>query len=444
MTTSILHRELNAIPRTAVIGRGIHLYDDAGKPYIDASGGAAVSCLGHSHPAVIEALCEQLSKLSYAHTSFFTTEPAEKLAALLIGLAPQGFGTGRVVFASSGSEAIEIALKLARQYHVERGDTTRSRFIGRRLSYHGNTLGALSISGNPQRRSKYEPLLGEGTWIAPCHPYRFKQQAESGEAYGLRVANELEDAIVRLGPENVAAFIAEPVVGTTLGCVPAVPGYFRRIRDICTRYGVLLIADEVMCGFGRTGTLFAIEAEGVCPDIVTVSKGLGGGYQPIAAMLASGLVADALASGSGKLANGHTYMGHALACAASLAVLETINAESLLARVQQRGEHLRNALVETFGDRPYIGDIRGRGLFQAIEIVQDRREKLPFARAAQIAERLKTAALSEGLICYPGTGCADGTLGDHVLLAPPYIVEKDDIEEIVRRLDAAITATVRP
>ena len=386
MTTSILHRELNAIPRTAVIGRGIHLYDDAGKPYIDASGGAAVSCLGHSHPAVIEALCEQLSKLSYAHTSFFTTEPAEK----------------------------------------------------------SNTLGALSISGNPQRRSKYEPLLGEGTWIAPCHPYRFKQQAESGEAYGLRVANELEDAIVRLGPENVAAFIAEPVVGTTLGCVPAVPGYFRRIRDICTRYGVLLIADEVMCGFGRTGTLFAIEAEGVCPDIVTVSKGLGGGYQPIAATLASGLVADALASGSGKLANGHTYMGHALACAASLAVLETINAESLLARVQQRGEHLRNALVETFGDRPYIGDIRGRGLFQAIEIVQDRREKLPFARAAQIAERLKTAALSEGLICYPGTGCADGTLGDHVLLAPPYIVEKDDIEEIVRRLDAAITATVRP
>jgi adenosylmethionine-8-amino-7-oxononanoate aminotransferase len=443
MPSSILHRDLHATLSTALAGEGIHLFDSTGKPYIDASGGAAVSCVGHSHPAVVEALREQMARLSYAHTSFFTTEPAEALARTLIDLAPQGFEAGRVVFAGSGSEAMEIALKLARQYHVERGEESRRRFVARRLSYHGNTLGALSISGNLQRRKVYEPLLTETAFISPCHPYRFKADEEDEQEYGLRVANELEDAILRLGPETVAAFIAEPVVGTTLGCVPAVPGYFRRVREICSRYGVLFIADEVMCGIGRTGTLFAVEAEDVCPDIVTVSKGLGGGYQPIAATLAAGHVVSALLSGSGKLANGHTYMGHTLACAASLAVLQTIQREALLDRVRQRGDELKDALHRTFGGDAHVGDIRGRGLFQAIEIVQNRETKTPFPRHAQIAEKLKSAALHAGLICYPCTGSADGVTGDHVLLAPPYIVEKNELDEIVRRLDTALTGVIQ-
>ncbi len=437
--SAVLHRRLDATPRTAVRGEGAYLIDRDGRRYLDASGGAAVSCLGHSHPAVIAAVQAQVAALPYAHGGFFTNEPAEQLATHLITRAPPGFGAGRVAFVGSGSEAMEVALKLARQYFVERGEPDRSHFIARRMSYHGNTLGALSVGGHMQRRAAYAPMLMDVSHIPPCYAYRDRRDDETEAAYGRRAADALEAEILRIGPERVAAFVAEPVVGATLGCVPSVPGYFARIREICDRYGVLFIADEVMCGMGRTGTLFAIEPHGACPDIITVAKGLGAGYQPIGATMASARVVEAIAVGSGALANGHTYMNHAVACAASLAVMRAIEAEDLLASVRRRGAELRAALDAQFGQHPHVGDIRGLGLFQALELVTDRQTKAPFERAANVAETIKAAALEDGLVCYPAAGGADGLRGDHVLLAPPYIVNGAQIAEIVDRLAGAMT-----
>ncbi len=440
--SAVLHRNLHETPRMAAAGEGVWLIDAAGKRYLDASGGAAVSCLGHSHPAVIAAVQRQVATLPYAHNGFFTSEPAEQLAALLIARAPVGFGAGRVAFVGSGSEAMEVALKLARQYWIERGEPTRSRFIARRMSYHGNTLGALAISGNMQRRAPYAPMLMEVSHIPPCHAYRGQRADETETAYGWRVADALEAEILRIGPETVAAFVAETVAGATLGCVPAVAGYFARIREICDRYGVLFIADEVMCGMGRTGTLFALEPDGVCPDIITVAKGLGAGYQPIGATLASQRIVSTIAAGSGMLANGHTYMSHAVACAASLAVLRTIEEENLLDAVQARGAELREALNARFGQHPNVGDIRGVGLFQAVELVADRQTKAPFPRSLRLAETIKAIALEDGMLCYPSAGAADGFSGDHVLLAPPYIVTSAEIAEIVDRLDRAVARAI--
>ena len=437
--SAVLHRDFHAVPPTAVRGDGLYLIDSAGRRFLDASGGAAVSCLGHSHSAVIAAVQAQVASLPYAHNGFFTSEPAEQLAAHLVSRAPAGFGAGRVAFVGSGSEAMEVALKLARQYHIESGQPDRTRFIARRMSYHGNTLGALSVGGHMQRRAAYAPMLMEVSHIAPCYPYRDQHDGESAEVYGRRIADELEAEIQRLGPTNVAAFVAEPVAGATLGCVPAVPGYFARIREICDRYGVLFIADEVMCGMGRTGSLFAIDEYGVCPDIITVAKGLGAGYQPIGATLASRRVVATIAAGSGALANGHTYMSHAVACAASLAVLRTIEEEDLLANVKLRGQQLRAALDQRFGQHPHVGDIRGAGLFQAMEFVADRGTKAPFPRSTKLAEGLKRAALGHGMVCYPSAGAVDGISGDHVVLAPPYIVDSADIEQIVDRLAAALS-----
>lgn len=436
--STVLHRNLREAPPLAVSGDGIWLVDAAGKRYLDASGGAAVSCLGHSYPEIVAAVQLQVAALPYAHSGFFTSGPAEELAAHLVARAPAGFGAGRAAFVGSGSEAMEVALKLARQYVVERGEPERSRFIARRMSYHGNTLGALAVGGHPQRRSIYAPMLMEVSHIPPCYAYREQRAGESDEAYGRRAADALETEILRIGPDKVAAFIAEPVVGATLGCVAAAPGYFTRIREICDRYGVLFIADEVMCGMGRTGTLFALEPEGVCPDIITVAKGLGAGYQPIAATLASERVVDAIVAGSGLLANGHTYMGHPVSCAAALAALRAIEKENLLEAVRQRGAELRAALDARFGQHPHVGDVRGVGLFQAVELVADRQSKAPFPRSARVAETIKQMALDEGMICYPSAGAADGISGDHVVIAPPYIVTSEEVAEIVERLDRAI------
>jgi adenosylmethionine-8-amino-7-oxononanoate aminotransferase len=436
--SAVLHRNLLEPPPMAVAGEGVWLTDAVGRRYLDASGGAAVSCLGHSHPAVIAAVQQQVAMLPYAHTGFFTSEPAERLAAHLVARAPAGFGAGRVAFVGSGSEAMEVALKLARQYFVERGEPGRSRFIARRMSYHGNTLGALSVGGHMQRRAAYTPMLMDVSHIPPCYAYRERREDETEVEYGRRAADTLEAEILRVGPEKVAAFVAEPVVGATLGCVPAVPGYFARIREICDRYGVLFIADEVMCGMGRTGTLFALEPDGVCPDIITVAKGLGAGYQAIGATLAAQRVVEAITAGSGVLANGHTYMNHPVACAASLAVLRTIDAEHLLAAVRRRGAELRAALDARFGQHPHVGDIRGAGLFLGLELVADRQTKAPFPRSARVSETVKAAALDAGMVCYPSSGAADGVSGDHVLLAPPYIVTGEQVTEIVERLDRAI------
>jgi adenosylmethionine-8-amino-7-oxononanoate aminotransferase len=410
--------------------------DTTGKRYLDASGGAAVSCLGHGHPAVTAALHEQLDKLAYAHTGFFTTEVAERLADRLVADAPAGLS--RIYFVSGGSEAVEASLKMARQYFMERGEPQRRHVIARRQSYHGNTLGALATGGNEWRRAPFSPLLMETHHIDPCFAYRFQEPGESDVAYGLRAANALEQKILELGGDTVMAFVAETVVGATAGAVPPVGPYFKRIREICDKYGVLLILDEVMCGMGRTGTLHACEQEGVAPDLMTIAKGLGGGYEPIGAVLLAGKIYDSFAGGSGFFQHGHTYMGHPLACAAGLAVQETIRRDNLLDNVARMGAHLRRRLGERFGNHAHVGDIRGRGLFQAIELVEDRMTKAPFDPARKLNARVKKAAMARGLMVYPMGGTIDGTRGDHVLLAPPFIVTASQIDEIVDRLGSAV------
>ena len=422
--------------RKAVRGEGCYLYDDQGRAYLDGSGGAAVSCLGHSDAGVRAAMHAQLDQLAFAHTGFFTSEPAEALADLLIANAPEGID--KVYLLAGGSEAVEAALKLARQYFLEIGEGKRHRVIARRQSYHGNTLGALAAGGNAWRREKYAPLLVETSHIAPCFEYRERGEGESLEDYGQRAANELEAEIERLGPETVMAFIAEPVVGATAGAVPSVPGYFPRIREICDRHGILLILDEVMCGMGRTGSLFACEQDGVSPDIVTIAKGLGAGYAPIGAMLCSGKIYEAIAQGSGSFQHGHTYHAHPLSAAAAHAVVSAILDRGLIERVQVQGETLAAALDAAFGQHPHIGDLRGRGRFRGVELVEDRASKQPFDPARKLHLKVKSAAMEEGLICYPAGGTVDGKSGDHVLLAPPFIIEDAQIDELVGKLSRAI------
>lgn len=438
--THILHRQIHATLPVAIGGKGIELFDRDGRAYIDASGGAAVSCLGHSHPDVTAALHAQADKLAYAHTSFFTNERAETLADKLVSGAPQGIS--HAYFVSGGSEAVEAALKMARQFFVETGKPERRNVIARRQSYHGNTLGALAAGGNEWRRAQFRPLLINTYHIEPCYAYHYQEAGESEEAYGLRAAQALEDKILELGPDTVMAFVAEPVVGATAGAVPAVPGYFRRIREICDRYSVLLILDEVMCGMGRTGTLHACEQDGIAPDLMTIAKGLGGGYQPIGAVLLSRRIFDAFAEGSGFFQHGHTYMCHPMACAAALAVQEVIARDDLLANVRAMGAHLSQRLGERFGNHVHIGDIRGRGLFMGVELVEDRSTKAPFDPKLRLNAKIKREAMARGLLVYPAGGTIDGVRGDHVLLAPPFIVDAAAIDAIVERLGDAIDAAV--
>jgi hypothetical protein len=346
----------------------------------------------------------------------------------------------KVYFVSGGSEAIEAAVKLARQYFVESGEPQRTRLIARRQSYHGNTLGALSLGGNMWRRQPFAPILLESHHIAPCYAYRERHDDESDEAYGRRAADALEAKLLELGPETVAAFALETVVGATAGAVPPAPGYLRRVREICDRHGVLLIFDEVMCGMGRTGHLFACAEDGVTPDMLCVAKGLGGGYQPIGAVLVTGSIYDSIAGGSGFFQHGHTYMGHALACAAALAVQHAIRDDDLLANVRERGAALRTALEERFGNHHHIGDIRGRGLFLGLELVAERASKRPFDPALGLHIRIKRRAMAEGLICYPGGGTIDGKRGTHILLAPPFIIDGAQVTEIVDKLDRALAS----
>ena len=400
--TAVFHRHLSRQFPVAVSGKGVRLTDSEGREYIDASGGAAVSCLGHGHPDILAAMHAQIDKLAYAHTSFFTTEVAEELAANLIRQAPAGIS--HAYFVSGGSEGVEAALKMARQYYVEIGQPRRSRFIARRQSYHGNTLGALAVGGNAWRRAQFAPLLIDVEHVSPCYEYRDRRQDETAEQYGERLAAELEQTILRVGPEQVIAFIAETVGGATAGVLTAVPGYFRRVREVCDRHGILLILDEVMCGMGRCGTLHACEAEGVVPDLMVIAKGLGGGYQPIGAVLAQARIVEAMRKGSGFFQHGHTYLGHAVACAAALAVQQVIERDGLLAQVRRRGEQFAGRLREAFGEHPNVGDIRGRGLFIGMEFVADRATREPFDPALQVNSTLKRIAMENGLMCYPMGG----------------------------------------
>ena len=437
----IIHRTLRSDPPLALRGEGIYLYDETGRAIIDGSGGAAVACLGHGHPKVVAAIKAQLDKLAYAHTSLFSCETAERLADTLVGHAPGGLT--HAWFCSSGSEGNEAALKLARQYFLEIGQPRRTRFIARRQSYHGNTLGALAAGGNAMRRAPYAPILSPAfSHVSPCYPYRERRDNEADAQLVQRLSAELEAEFQRLGPDTVIAFVAETVVGATLGCATALPGYFPAVREVCDRHGALLILDEVMCGMGRTGRTHAWEAEDVSPDIHVVAKGLGGGYQPIGGILAHRRVVEGLASGSGAFLHGHTYQAHPIACAAALAVQEAIAEEGLLDNVRGMGALLEARLAERLCNHPEVGDIRGRGLFWAVEFVRDRATKEPFDPALKLHERVKLEAYARGLACYPMNGTIDGKCGDHAILAPPYIADATQIDMVVERFGDAVEAAL--
>jgi adenosylmethionine-8-amino-7-oxononanoate aminotransferase len=436
----VLHRS-GSIPPTAVGGDGIYLHLADGRRVIDGSGGAAVACLGHGNRRIADAVGRQAASMAYAHTGTFSSEPAEELAHIVLDGEPGGLT--HAYFCSSGSEGTEAALKLARQYFVEIGQPRRTHFIARRQGYHGNTLGALAAGGNMMRRKLYEPILAPAfSLVSPCFPYRFQRDDESDQQYVDRLADELEAEFQRLGPDTVIAFIAEPVVGATTGCVTALPGYFRRVREICDRHGALLILDEVMCGMGRTGTMHAWEQEGIAPDLQVVAKGLGGGYQPIGGVLIGGSIVDAISAGSGGFMHGHTYQAHPVACAAALEVQRIIRDDNLLANVRAMGQRLEMALTDRFGNHRHVGDVRGRGLFWALEFVADRTSKAVFDPPLKMHERVKCEALAQGLAIYPMGGTIDGVRGDHIIIAPPYIVTAAEIDIIVDRLGAAVDAAV--
>ena len=418
----------------------MYLYDDAGRQYLDMSGGAAVSCMGHGHPDVVRAVQEQAGKLSFAHTAFFTNEPQEELASRLAARFQEK--DCKVWFTSGGSESNESALKIAWQYWRARGEPEKTVVISRQFSYHGGTLGATSVSGSLFRREPYEKVLHDWPRIAPCYAYRHRNEDETEREYGHRVAAELDEAIRMAGPGNVAAFIAEPVVGATLGVVPPVPGYFEEIRRICDRHNVLFIADEVMCGSGRCGTFYMHDQEGVLPDLVTIAKGLGGGYQPIGAVICRDFICEALRKDTAAFAHGHTYIGHALACAAGVAIQKCLDG-GVLDSVSGKGLRLLQLLNERFGEHPHVGDIRGRGLFVGIEFVLDRNNRAAFPLEDRIPAKLKKSAMANGVICYPGGGTVDGRRGAHMLLAPPFIAEDTHFEEFADRLDS-ILAEVFP
>jgi adenosylmethionine-8-amino-7-oxononanoate aminotransferase len=440
MSTHVFHRHLHHRPPVAVSGHGAWLVDSEGREYLDASGGAAVSCLGHGHPAVLAAMHEQIDRLAFAHTSFFTTDVAEELAAHLVARAPAGMS--HAYFVSGGSEGVEAALKMARQYFLEIGEPQRTRFIARRQSYHGNTLGALAVGGNAWRREPFAPILMPATHVSPCYPYREQRADETPTGYGERLALELNETIEQLGADQVIAFVAETVGGATAGVLTPVPGYFRAVREVCDRHGVLLILDEVMCGMGRTGSLHACEQEGVVPDLLVIAKGLGGGYQPIGAVLAQQKIIEAMSAGSGFFQHGHTYLGHAVACAAALAVQQVIERDALLDRTRQAGARLHHLLEQAFVGHPHVGDIRGRGLFWGVELVHDRVTRQPFDSTLRLHARIKREAMARGLMVYPMGGTVDGRSGDHVLLAPPFIATDTELELIAERFQSALDAAI--
>ncbi len=437
---NVFHRHCHSQLPTADYGDGVYIYDTDGKPYLDACGGAAVSCLGHNHPVVKTAITTQLEKIAYAHSGFFTTQVAEELATQLAAIAPEDLN--HTYFTCGGSEAVETGLKLARQYYVERGENKRHKFISRRQSYHGNTLGALAVGGNQWRREPYSPLLIQNYTIAPCYSYRDRPDSESPFEYGQRMANELETMILSEGADTIIGFIAEPVVGATMGATPAVEGYFQRIRRICDQYGILLILDEVMCGMGRTGTWFAQEQDNVQADIVTIAKGLGAGYQPIGATICSDSIYNTIRDGSGFFQHGHTYMAHATAMAGSLAVINILHNENLVATVHERGQQLHKKLQSRFNQHPNVGDIRGRGLFLALELVADKHSKKPLAPESKVHDKIKAAAMNLGLMIYPMAGTIDGQSGHHILLAPPFIISENQLDELVDKLEQAITTVL--
>jgi len=438
----IMQRDISADLPIAVKGDGIYLIDSNGKKYLDGCSGAAVSCLGHSDISVINAIKSQLDKLAYAHTSFMTSNPAEELAEMLIDKAPSNFE--KVYFLSGGSEANETALKLVRQYHLENNEPKRKNIIARYQSYHGNTLATLGVGGNVKRKEPFLPYLSDCMHhINPAYAYRLKDNNETLDEYGIRAANYLEEKILELGSETVAAFIMEPLVGSTLGAVGAPLSYYKKIDEICNKYGVLLVFDEIMCGTGRTGYMFSSEYTGVKPDIITIAKGIGGGYQPLAATLISKKICTAIQEGSGQFSHGHTYIGHPTACAAGIAVLKAFEDRNLLENVQKMGKLLKDTLKKRFKDHNYIGDIRGKGLFLGIELVKDKDTKECFDPTLKLFVQIKKTAKELGLLCYPMGGTDFGKAGDHILLAPPFIINEEQVIELVDKLENSINKSLK-
>ncbi len=433
LTAEQLHvfdRDASLTTRRVASAEGCTVIDDSGRRFLDASGGAAVSAFGHSHPQILDAIRKQLDGVVDTHSMFFTNAPQEELAKHLCELSDGHLA--RSLFFSSGSEAIEGALKLARQFHVERGEPQRVNVISRRKSYHGNTMGALSLS-DASRGPLFSPYVVPARQIPAYFPYRDQQCGETEDVYALRCADALEEAILDLGPETVSAFFVETVVGSSLGVVPTPPVYLERIREICDRYGVLLVLDEVMCGAGRTGTFFAYEQERVRPDILTMAKGLSGGHIPLSAVCTTDAICQAIMQGSGKLGVTQTYMGHPLACAAGLGVMEIVRNTDLVSTVGPKGERLLGKLRERFADHPHIDFIRGRGLFIGMELVEDKPRKAPYPANAFMFRKVRQTAFDQGLICWPGSGSArEG--GDFIMLAPPYIITDDEMDELVELL----------
>lgn len=439
--SNVIYKNIGKEPIWADTGFGVWLEDRGGNRYLDTCGGVAVSSLGHRHHRITAAIEREARNLSWAHAGSFTTTPAEELAELLVSWSG---GLARAQFLSGGSEIMELALKIIYQYHCERGQPDRQVIISRRQSYHGSTLGTLAISGNVQRRSVFEPMLGPAEFVSACYEYRDRRPTESVEDYTRRLADELEAKILQVGPDRVAAFVAETVVGSTNGAVPAVPGYFQRIKQVCERYGVLLLLDEVMAGMGRTGHHYAYREDDVVPDIVAVGKGLAAGYMPIAAVVVSEQIHEALGSGSGVLQNGQTHVNHPLACAVALEVQRTIVEDDLLSNVRERGKQLRERLAKRFVDTPHVGDIRGRGLFTGVEFVEDRDTHKPLTGGSALVAAMKREGFRRGLLLYPGYGTVDGKLGNHVLFAPPFIATESDIDEMVSRFGDVVDACLTP
>jgi len=414
-------------------GAGIYVYDSAGKRYLDASGGPAVYCLGHGHPEVTAAIVRQLERIAHGYRYTFTSDPLEQLRELIV----RASGLDAMVFVSGGSEAVESALKVALQYHSARGETGRRRFIARRRSWHGNTLGALGVSDFLDRRAPFEGALVDASFVSQVSMYR-PPAGVAPEALGAHAAAELEAEILRVGPGRVAAFIFEPVVGAAGGALLPPPGYAQRVREICSRNGVLLIADEVMCGSGRTGTWRALEQDGVVPDIMAVAKGLAGGYLPLGATVYSRAIAAVLEAADGGPLTGHTFSGHTAACAAGVAVQTIIGRDGLLERVRTAGTEFQRTLRAALARYDAVGDVRGRGFLVGVELVADRATRAPFAAECALAETIGQCAFEDGLICYATGGNVDGIDGDTILLAPPYIASDAELEEIIARFVQAV------
>lgn len=434
----LLLRDLSFEPILITRAEGVHLYDDEGRAYLDAAAGAAVASIGHGREEIARTLAEQATRVAYAHPSKFVTEPALRLAEMMLQRAPQGFT--RVFFTSGGSESVEAAIKLARQVHLARGRSEKTLTVSRRTSYHGATLGALAVTGVGERRAPFEPLLMVEPKIAPCYPYRCTSCADRGSC-SLACADDLERAVVEAGPERVAAFIAEPIVGSSAPGADAPEAYWRRIREICDRHDIVFIADEVMSGNGRSGDWWAMQATGVSPDLLTTAKGIGAGYAPLGAMLVHESLYDTFRSTRAPFRHGHTYSGNPLAAAVGVTVIEIVEREGLLANVRAMGERLLARLREALGPHPHVGEVRGRGLLLGVEFVADRVTRAPFDPALGLQGRVGRACLERGLYVYGGGGSA-GIGGDHVLLAPPFVVDEGHVETIAATLRDALDAAV--